>query len=296
VIANAAQEDGSVRELGADLIADKVAALCQEANFDLPPDVLSALDEAGQQEDSSTGRRILNELCANAGVAASERVPVCQDTGMVLAFVEVGQDLHITGGSLADAINRGVARGYRDGYLRASVVADPLRRVNSGDNTPAVVYYDIVPGDGFRITIMPKGFGSENCTALGMLKPADGLAGIRQFVVEAVDRAGANPCPPVSVGVGLGGTADKALLLAKKALLRPLDEPNQDPDLAALESELKAAINDLGYGPEGLGGRVTALAVHVEAYPTHIAGLPVAVNIGCHALRHRTWAWNGEIY
>jgi fumarate hydratase subunit alpha len=291
VIANAAQEGSNVRELSADLIAARVAALCQEANFDLPPDVLSALDKAGQQEDSPTGRRILNELCANAGVAASERIPLCQDTGMVLAFVEVGQDLHVTGGSLAEAINRGVARGYRDGYLRASVVVDPLRRVNTGDNTPAVVYYDIVPGDGFRITIMPKGFGSENCTALGMLKPADGLAGVRQFVLAAVDRAGANPCPPISVGVGLGGTADKALLLAKRALLRPLDEPNQDPDLAALENDLKVAINGLGYGPEGFGGRVTALAVHVETYPTHIAGLPVAVNISCHALRHKTWIW-----
>jgi fumarate hydratase subunit alpha len=280
-----------MRELNADLIADKVATLCQEANFDLPPDVLSALALAGRQEDSHTGRRILGELCANAGIAASERIPICQDTGMVLAFVEIGQDLHITGGSLSDAINRGVARGYRDGYLRASVVADPLSRVNTGDNAPAVVYYDIVPGDGFRITIMPKGFGSENCTALGMMKPADGLAGVKKFVVAAVDRAGANPCPPVLVGVGLGGTADKALLLAKKALLRPLDQPNQGPGLAALESELLVGINGLGYGPEGFGGRVTALAVHVETYPTHIAGLPVAVNISCHALRHKTWKY-----
>jgi fumarate hydratase subunit alpha len=257
--------------------------------------VLSALDEAGQQEDSPIGRRILDELRANAAVAASERVPVCQDTGMVIAFVEVGQDLHITGGSLGDAINRGVAQGYRDGYLRASVVVDPLHRENTGNNTPAVIYYDIVPGAGFRITIMPKGFGSENCTVLGMLKPTDGLAGVRQFVVSAVAGAGAGPCPPVSVGVGLGGTADKALLLAKQALLRPLGKPNPDPDLASLESELKVAINGLGCGPGGFGGRATALAVHVAAYPTHIAGLPVAVNISCHALRHKTWVYTEQV-
>lgn len=283
-----------MQELNTDLIASQVAALCQEANFDLPADVLTALAEVKEQEESPTGRRILDELCANAGIAASEQTPVCQDTGMVLAFVEVGQNLHIAGGSLGDAINRGVARGYRDGYLRKSVVVDPLHRVNTGDNTPAVIYYDIVPGDSFRITIMPKGFGSENCTALGMLKPADGLAGVKRFVVAAVERAGANPCPPVSVGVGLGGTADKALLLAKTALLRPLGKPNPDSDLAALESELKTAINALGIGPGGFGGRVSALAVHVEAFPTHIAGLPVAVNISCHALRHKTWVWDGE--
>jgi len=283
-----------LRKLSVGLIAARVAALCQEANFDLPPDVLTALAEAKEQEESPAGQRILEELCANAGIAASERVPLCQDTGMVLAFVEVGQDLHITGGSLGDAINSGVAQGYRDGCLRQSVVVDPLHRMNTGDNTPAVIYYEIVPGDSFRITIMPKGFGSENCTALGMLKPADGLAGVRQFVVAAVKRAGANPCPPVVVGIGLGGTADKALLLAKRALLRPLGKPNPDPDLAALESELKTAINALGIGPEGFGGRVSALAVQIEAFPTHIAGLPVAVNISCHALRHKTWVWSGE--
>jgi fumarate hydratase subunit alpha len=280
-----------MRELSADLITDQVAVLCQEANFNLPPDVLTSLAAAAQQEDSQSGRAILRDLCINARIATLQHVPICQDTGMVLAFVEVGQDLHIIGGNLSDAINRGVASGYREGYLRASVVADPLNRVNTGNNTPAVIYYDIVPGEAFNITIMPKGFGSENCTALGMLKPADGLAGIREFVVAAMDRAGANTCPPVTVGVGLGGTADKAMLLAKKALLRPLGEPNPKSDLAALERDLKTAINDLGYGPQGLGGRTTALAVHVETYPTHIAGLPVAVNISCHALRHKTWAY-----
>jgi fumarate hydratase subunit alpha len=280
-----------MRELSADLITDQVAVLCQEANFNLPPDVLTSLAAAAQQEGSQSGRAILRDLCINARIATLQRVPICQDTGMVLAFVEIGQDLHITGGSLSDAINRGVGSGYRDGFLRASVVADPLNRVNTGNNTPAVIYYDIVPGEAFTITIMPKGFGSENCTALGMLKPADGLAGIREFVVATMDRAGANTCPPVTVGVGLGGTADKAMLLAKKALLRPLGEPNPKSELAALERDLKTAINDLGYGPQGLGGRTTALAVHVETYPTHIAGLPVAVNISCHALRHKTWTY-----
>lgn len=280
-----------MRELSTDVITDKVVDLCQGANFDLPPDVLAALVDAVKKEGSPVGRGILRDLCINARIATLQRVPICQDTGMVLALVEAGQDLHITGGSLSDAINRGVARGYREGYLRASVVASPLARVNTGNNTPAVIYCEIVPGDTFRITIMPKGFGSENCTALAMLKPADGLAGIKQFVVAAVNRAGANSCPPVTVGVGLGGTADKALLLSKKALLRPLGEPNPDPDVAALESELKEAINDLGYGPQGLGGLTTALGVHIDTYPTHIAGLPVAVNLGCHALRHKTWVY-----
>jgi fumarate hydratase subunit alpha len=280
-----------MRELSADLIADRVAELCQQANCDLPGDVLSALVEAARREESPTGRRILGELCANARLAAAERIAICQDTGMVVAFVEVGQDLRITGGALGEAINRGVARGYREGCLRPSVVADPLRRVNTGDNTPAVIYYDIVPGAGFRITIMPKGFGSENCAALGMLQPAAGKEGVREFVVNAVARAGANPCPPVVVGVGLGGTADKALLLARYALLRPLGQRHPDPEYALLESELETAIDALGYGPGGFGGRVTALAVHVEFYPTHIAGLPVAVHISCHALRHRTWVF-----
>jgi fumarate hydratase subunit alpha len=280
-----------MRELSTELITDKVVDLCQEANFDLPPDVLAALFDAVKKEGSPVGRGILRDLCINARIATLQRVPICQDTGMVFALVEVGQDLHITGGGLEDAINRGVARGYLKGYLRASVVASPLARVNTGNNTPAVIYYEIVPGDTFRITIMPKGFGSENCTTLAMLKPADGLAGIRQFVVAAVDRAGANCCPPVTVGVGLGGTADKALLLSKKALLRPLGEPSPEPDVAALESELKTAINELGYGPEGLGGLTTALAVHIDTYPTHIAGLPVAVSLGCHAMRHKTWVY-----
>ncbi|MDN5375634.1 MAG: fumarate hydratase subunit alpha [Thermacetogenium sp.] len=283
-----------MREIDVELIAGEVARLCREANCDLPLDVLRALEEARLKEESPQGRRILEEICENAAIAREERLPLCQDTGMALVFVEIGQEVRLTGGSLSEAINRGVARGYREGYLRKSVVADPLRRRNTGDNTPAVIYYDLVPGEVLRVTVMPKGFGSENCTALGMLKPAEGLDGVKRFVVEAVDRAGPNPCPPVTVGVGLGGTADRALLLAKRALLREVGSSHPDPELAALERELLEEVNKLGYGPGGLGGRVTALAVHVETYPTHIAGLPVGVCINCHAARHRTWEWRGE--
>lgn len=278
-----------LREIAARLITDKIAQLCQDANFDIPSAVREALQKARDVEESPQGKRILGEICENAGIAKEERVPLCQDTGIVLVFVEIGQDVHVTGGSLTDAINAGVAQGYTDGYLRKSTVSDPLKRTNTGDNTPAVIYYDIVPGETVRITVMPKGFGSENCTALGMLKPADGLDGVKRFVVDAVDKAGPNPCPPVTVGVGIGGTSDKALLLAKRALLRDPGVPHPNPEIAEVEKELLEAINDLGYGPGGLGGRVTALAVHIETYPTHIAGLPVAVCLNCHAARHKTW-------
>ncbi|HAA89906.1 MAG: Fumarate hydratase, subunit alpha [Thermoanaerobacterales bacterium 50_218] len=276
------------------LIEKKVAELCVEANFDLPPDVEEALKRALQEEESPLGREILKDLWENLRIAREERIPICQDTGMVVVFVELGQEVEISGGSLTEAINRGVARGYQEGYLRKSVVSDPLRRVNTGDNTPAVIHYEVVPGNVFRITVMPKGFGSENCTALGMLKPADGVEGVKRFVIGAVDKAAANPCPPVTVGVGIGGTAEKALLLAKRALLRPIGSLHSDPFLAQLEKDLKEEINNLGYGPGGFGGRFTALAVHIETYPTHIAGLPVAVNINCHASRHKTWVWDGE--
>lgn len=278
-----------LREIAARLITDKIAQLCQDANFDIPSAVREALQKARDVEESPQGKRILGEICENAGIAKEERVPLCQDTGIVLVFVEIGQDVHVTGGSLTDAINAGVAQGYTDGYLRKSTVSDPLKRTNTGDNTPAVIYYDIVPGETVRITVMPKGFGSENCTALGMLKPADGLDGVKRFVVDAVDKAGPNPCPPVTVGVGIGGTSDKVLLLAKRALLRDPGVPHPNPEIAEVEKELLEAINDLGYGPGGLGGRVTALAVHIETYPTHIAGLPVAVCLNCHAARHKTW-------
>jgi fumarate hydratase subunit alpha len=284
-----------MREINVELIVEKVAGICQDANFNLPADVLEAIEQAQSIEESPHGQRILGELVENARIARDERLPLCQDTGMVLVFVEIGQDVHLTGGSLSEAINRGVAKGYREGYLRKSVVADPLfTRQNTGDNTPAVIYYDVVPGDTFRISVLPKGFGSENCTALGMLKPADGVAGVKKFVLEAVDRAGPNPCPPVTVGVGIGGTADRVLLLAKRALLREVGESHQDPKIAALEEELLAQVNRLGYGPGGFGGRVTALAVHIETYPTHIAGLPVAVCLNCHAARHQTWELGGE--
>lgn len=276
------------------MISENVARLCREANFELPFDVQEFLQEAIDLEESPRGKRILEEICENAIIAQKEQIPLCQDTGMVLVFVEIGQDVHVKDGSLTEAINAGVAQGYLDGYLRKSVVSDPLRRINTGDNTPAVIYYDIVPGETLRITVVPKGFGSENCTSLGMLKPADGLDGLKKFIIHAVDKAGPNPCPPIIVGVGIGGTADKALLLAKRALLRDVRLPHQDPIIAALERELLDAINNLGYGPGGLGGRITAMAVHIETYPTHIAGLPVAVCLNCHAARHKTWEWGGD--
>jgi fumarate hydratase subunit alpha len=283
-----------LRVLDAEMITGKVAQLCQKANFELPEDVEKALKAARDEEESPSGRRILAEICQNACLARDEHIPLCQDTGVALVFVEIGQDLHIVGGGLGEAINRGVARGYTEGYLRKSMVGDPLERCNTGDNTPAIIYYDIVPGDGFKLTVMPKGFGSENCTSLGMLKPAQGLAGVKEFVIGAVDRVGPNPCPPIIVGVGIGGTADRALLLAKRALLRPIGTVHPDSASASLEAELKNEINALGYGPAGLGGTVTALAVHIEKEATHIAGLPVAVSINCHVARHQTWVWGGE--
>ncbi len=282
-----------MRELPVSLVEEKVATLCQEANFFLPPDLEAALAAAREKEESPLGKKILDDLCRNAALARSLRLPVCQDTGLVVVFVEVGQEVRLTGGSLEEAINRGVARGYREGYLRKSVV-DPLHRTNTGTNAPAVVYYEIVPGATFRLTVMPKGFGSENCTSLGLLRPTADVEEIGEFVVGAVARAGANPCPPVVVGVGIGGTAEKALLLAKRALLRPLGTPHPDPFLAQLEAEWKEKINCLGLGPGGLGGTVTALAVHIATFPTHIAGLPVGVNISCHAARHKTWVWGED--
>lgn len=287
------QEEFTVLELRAELVKEKVAMLCKEANFVLPSDMEEALKKAQLLEDSPIGRQVLDDLCQNACLARQERIPLCQDTGMVIVFVEIGQDVRVVGESLTDAINKGVAAGYLDGYLRKSVVADPLRRVNTGNNTPAVIYYEIVTEDVFRLTVMPKGFGSENCTVLKMLKPTDGLPGIKKCIIDAVDQAGANPCPPVVVGVGLGGTADKAVVLSRRALLRPLGSKHADPYLADLETELKEQINKLGHGPGGLGGRVTTVGVHIETYPTHIAGLPVAVSISCHALRHKTWVWRG---
>ncbi len=275
-----------MREVSAAEIARVVADLCQRANRELPQDIRRALGDAAANEESPVGRECLRRLVENADLAAREGVPICQDTGMAVVFLHWGQEVHLTGGSLTNAVNEGVRQGYRRGHLRASVASDPILRGNTGDNTPAVLHVQLVPGDRVRITVAPKGFGSENMSSLAMLTPAQGLTGVADFVVESVRRAGANPCPPVIIGVGLGGTMEKAALLAKEALLRPVGKSNPQEHLAELERDLLTRINDLGLGPQGLGGRQTALAVHVAAFPTHIAGLPVAVNIGCHATRH----------
>lgn len=264
-----------------------MARLCQEANFQLGEDVLKAFSMAGEKELSLTGKEILKLLAANAEVARSESVPMCQDTGFTVVFIELGQDIHITGGGLEDAVNEGVRRGYREGYLRKSIVGHPLERKNTGDNTPAVIHTRLALGDKLKIIVAPKGGGSENMSAIKMLKPADGVEGVKKFVLETVQAAGPNPCPPIVVGVGIGGTFEKAALLAKEALLREVGVPSPRPDIAALEQELLELINKLGIGPQGLGGSTTALAVHVEIYPAHIASLPVAVNINCHASRHK---------
>jgi len=276
-----------VRTVKAEEIAAAVARLCREANMTLEKDVLRALAEAREREESPQGRDVLEKLLANARLAQEEGIPLCQDTGVAVVFLEVGQDLRIVG-DLEAAVDEGVRRGYTEGYLRKSVVRHPLDRVNTGDNAPAVIHTRVVPGDRLRITVAPKGAGSENMSALRMLKPADGIEGVKHFVLEVVEKAGPNACPPLVVGVGIGGTMEKAALLAKEALLRPLGSRSTDLLAAALEKELLAEINRSGIGPLGLGGRVTALAVHVEVYPCHIASLPVAVNLNCHAARHRS--------
>lgn len=273
-----------MRNIDAKVIEDTVARLCIEANLRLPPDVINAIERAEKAEPWDGAKRILSLLGDNVRIASEKTLPVCQDTGMACVFVELGQNVHIEG-DFEQAVNNGVRRGYGEGYLRKSVVCDPLRRVNTGDNTPALVTVKLTRGDKMRITVMPKGFGSENMSALKMLKPADGVEGVKSFVLDTVEKAGANPCPPIIVGVGIGGSFDKAAYLAKHALLRPVNEPNPDEYYAALESELLDKINALGIGPQGFGGKTTALAVLIEAMPTHVAGLPVAVNISCHATR-----------
>lgn len=275
-----------MREIHVSQITDCVEKLCMDANYFLNDDIYDSLKSSLNSEKSENGREILEILIKNADIARNERIAICQDTGMAVVFVEIGQDVHIIGGNLYEAINEGVRRGYRNGYLRASVVKHPLNRVNTGDNTPAVIYTEIVDGDKIKIDVAPKGFGSENMSAVKMLNPSDGIEGVKSFVVKTVSDAGPNPCPPVIVGVGIGGTMEKAALLAKKALLRPVGSVSGDPDIARLERELLRMINKLGIGPGGLGGNTTALCVNIEIYPTHIAGLPVAVNIGCHATRH----------
>jgi fumarate hydratase subunit alpha len=276
-----------MREIHVDEIRDNVAKMCIEAACDLTEDVETAFDRAQETETSPVAREVIGLLKENARIARQERIPLCQDTGIAVFFLEVGQDLRIKNGFLADAINEGVRKGYREGYLRMSVV-DPLTRKNTGDNTPAIIYTELVPGDRLRISFMPKGAGSENMSAIRMLRPTEGIDGIREFVLECVRNAGANPCPPIVVGVGIGGTIEKAALLAKKALLRHVGSPNPKLELASLEEDLLKTVNRTGIGPEGLGGRVTAMSVHVETFPCHIASLPVAVNINCHAARHKT--------
>ena len=276
-----------MREIFAEEITKTVARLCEEANCHLPEDVKCSISRCRQQETWETAMDILDRITENYEIADRENCPICQDTGVACVFLKVGQDVHIVG-DLTEAVNEGVRRGYREGYLRKSVVRDPLDRVNTGDNTPAMLYTELVSGDNIEITVAPKGFGSENMSAIKMLKPSDGVEGVVDFVVQTVKNAGPNPCPPIVVCVGIGGTFDKAAYLSKKALLRPLDSENESPYYAALEQQLLERINALGIGPQGVGGNTTALKVNIETFPTHIAGLPVAVNINCHVTRHQT--------
>ena len=277
-----------MREIDVCQITDVVARLCIEANTHLPEDVKCAIKTCRACEDGEIACGVLDRIIENFEIADVENVPICQDTGMACVFLEIGQDVHLVGGNLAEAVDEGVRRGYESGYLRKSVVKDPIRRGNTGDNTPAMLYTEIVPGDQVKITLGPKGFGSENMSAIRMFKPSAGLQGIKDFILEVVETAGPNPCPPMVVGVGIGGTFDKAALLAKKALMRPVDSANADPFYAELENEMLEKINALGIGPQGFGGRTTALGVNIETLPTHIAGMPCAVNINCHVTRHKS--------
>ncbi len=277
-----------MREIEVQQITDVVERLCIAANQYLPEDVQCAIKNCRACEEWETAQGVLDNIITNFEIAKEENVPICQDTGMACVFLEIGQDVHIVGGNLAEAVDEGVRRGYDKGYLRKSVVKDPVRRGNTGDNTPAVLYTEIVPGEQIKITVGPKGFGSENMSAIRMFKPSAGLQGIKDFIIETVENAGPNPCPPMVVGVGIGGTFDKAALLAKKALMRPLDERNADPFYADLENEMLEKINELGIGPQGFGGRTTAIGLNIETMPTHIAGMPCAININCHATRHKT--------
>lgn len=268
-------------------IIKTVKELSIEANYYLPNDVKEAIEKAEKNEKWPIANNILNKILENSQIASAEKMPICQDTGMACVFIDIGQDVHITGGSLEEAINEGVRQGYAEGFLRKSVVKDPLHRVNTNDNTPALIYYNMVLGDKVKITVAPKGFGSENMSRIAMLKPSDGLEGVKNFVLETVRMAGPNPCPPIVIGIGIGGSFDKAAYLAKKALIRPVNENNTDEFYGNLEKELLEEVNKIGIGPQGFGGKTTALALNIETYPTHIAGLPVAVNINCHATRHK---------
>lgn len=275
-----------VREVHVELITEQVKEMCIDVNYSLSDDMIDALNLANKKETSELGKNVLDQLQENLEIAKTDRIPICQDTGMAVVFLQIGQDVHLAGGSLEDAVNEGVRQGYQEGYLRKSVVGDPLIRENTKDNTPAVIHYEIIPGDQVIITVCPKGFGSENMSKLMMLKPADGLDGVKNAILTAVKEAGPNACPPIVVGVGIGGTFEKAAIMSKQALTRKVGTHSEKPHIKELEEELLTSINQLGIGPAGLGGRTTALAVNINTYATHIAGLPVAVNICCHVNRH----------
>ena len=276
-----------MREVNVSIITDNIKEMCIEANHFLTDDMKNVFEKAVKNEESALGKQVLGQLEENLKIAGEDMIPICQDTGMAVVFINVGQDVHLTGGDITDAINEGVRRGYVEGYLRKSVVKDPIYRENTKDNTPAVIHFNIVPGDKVDITVAPKGFGSENMSRVFMLKPADGIEGVKEAILTAVKDAGPNACPPMVVGVGIGGTFEKCAILAKKALTRPVNEHSEIPYVADLEKEMLEKINKLGIGPGGLGGTTTALAVNINTYPTHIAGLPVAVNVGCHVTRHK---------
>jgi fumarate hydratase subunit alpha len=276
-----------MREINIENVQEAIEKLCIEANYNLSKDVFNALYKAKEDETWTLAGDILDKIIVNAEIAKNESMPICQDTGMACVFIEIGQEVHIVGGSLKEAINEGVRRGYNKGYLRKSVVKDPIDRLNTKDNTPAIIHYEIVPGDKLKITVAPKGFGSENMSQIKMLKPSDGIEGVKEFIIRVVKEAGSNPCPPMIVGIGIGGTFEKAAFLSKKALIRSIDSKNENKFYSNLEDELLEKINELGIGPQGFGGKTTALGINIETYPTHIAGLPVAVNISCHATRHK---------
>jgi fumarate hydratase subunit alpha len=286
IIAYNHTEEDCMKKITTEEISTAVEKLCIDSNYYLNSDIIKNLECGLAVEESNTGKEVLKQLLENATIAREEKMAICQDTGMAVIFIDIGQEVTIINGNLTDAINEGVRNGYQKGYLRKSVVSDPILRQNTGDNTPAVIHYNITDGDKLKITVAPKGFGSENMSSLKMLKPSDGLEGVKKFILETVSNAGPNPCPPIVVGVGIGGTMEKAAFLAKKALLRPVDECSPLPHIKELEEEMLANINKLGIGPAGLGGKVTALGLNIEVFPTHIAGLPVAVNISCHATRH----------
>ena len=277
-----------MREFPVSQLTDVIERLCIEANTYLPEDVRCAIESSRAAEDGSIAQGVLDKIIENYGIADRDAVPICQDTGVACVFLEIGQDVHFVGGDLQEAVDEGVRRGYTNGYLRKSVVRDPLQRVNTGDNTPAMLYTEIVPGDKVTVTLAPKGFGSENMSNLVMLKPSAGLQGVKDVILQTVEAAGPNACPPMVIGVGIGGTFDKSALLAKKALMRPLGSHHPDPFYAELETEMLEKINSLGIGPQGFGGRTTALGLNIETMATHIAGMPVAVNINCHVTRHKT--------